>query len=1077
MPLFLNACSSLHTLSRHLCGCLQAQQKNVFAPHYLITQTEGMNNWLKLQLAEEMGIAANCQFLTPSDLIHRVYLLLGGREETVLSLDNICWLLYKILGDKDFENRFPFVSAYYQNSGPDKDVKRLALAEKMADLFDQYQIYRPEMMRQWNQFRPAEVDQDEWQQYLWAAAREASNEGLPDKTRMADYILDALKDNNDNASRLHWLKTRMPELHLFGLSIFTEYHLHLLHELSSVLDVHFHMLNPAPGIYWFEDRNEKQLAAMRARGVKGTDEMLTGHPLLTGWGKVLQDTYRMFFRYDAFLNSYEELPEEEPSSNSLLQKIQNDIYRAAAEDRHPVTETCLADGSLTINSCHTAAREVEVLYNYLVHLVDARKATISPRDIVVMVSDINAYEPYIRAVFDNAPYPFRYNIADATFAEGDNLLEALHAVLSISEESFQAERVMQLLELSYIRRRFGIGNPTKLRYLVNAANIRFGMDGHPEDDTRFVSWRYGLKRIMFGLCMSGEEGYEDHEDYFYPLDILEGGEAQDAIKFCHFAEALMRSVERRKKPLDMQGWSAYVREVMRHLVFHPDEDADEQYHFLEKQLEACNEVFQWMDEPVGYDVFSRRFLQKLSHADKSKLYASGGITFCSLIPMRSIPFKVVAMLGLGFENFPRRDRNPSFNLMLEAPRPGDRSVKENDKHLFLETLLSARQFLYISYLGSSKKDNTDLPPSVLVDELLDYIEQGMNADEGEKMRKQFVTRHPLHGFSHRYNNGTGNLYCYRRKDSAMIDLFNGKTEDPVAEDGKKQLTLQGLIKFLQHPVAGYYNKRLGIYYNDDSEESGNLLPETELFALDHLQQWSFKNQLLHCDEAGIAALEKRSRRTGLLPLSNMATHVLKEVEELVKPVRPLYGDCVKGCLPRSVAFEIELDNGILLKGNLEAVLDRKVVEVSWSKSELKHMLGAYVRLLAGAAAGELDSVEVVSASQNTVYKSRSVSAADAISRLQNLVKIYERGCQEMLPFCVKVTDHITYNKLKVEDEEGFVKMFDGWVDHFKKPCDDPYLLNAYSQHAFHADGAFEQYKALHTEMVLPVLMTFDGFEG
>lgn len=1077
MPLFLNACSSLHTLSRHLCDRLQAQQKNVFAPHYLITQTEGMNNWLKLQLAEEMGIAANCQFLTPSDLIHRVYLLLGGREETVLSPDNLCWLLYKILGDTAFESRFPFVSAYYQNSGADKDVKRLALAEKMADLFDQYQIYRPEMMRQWNQFRPAEVDQDEWQQYLWAAAREATNEGLPDKTRMADFILEALKDRGDNASKLHWLKTRMPELHLFGLSIFTEYHLHLLHELSNVVDVHFHMLNPAPGIYWFEDRNEKQLAAMRARGVKGTDEMLTGHPLLTGWGKVLQDTYRMFFRYDAFLNSYEELPEEEPSANSLLQKIQNDIYRAAAEDRHPVTEKCLADGSLTINSCHTAAREVEVLYNYLVHLVDARKATISPRDIVVMVSDINAYEPYIRAVFDNAPYAFRYNIADATFAEGDNLLEALQSVLSISEESFQAERVMQLLELSYIRRRFGIGNPAKLRYLVNAANIRFGMDGRPEDDTRFISWRYGLKRIMFGLCMSGEEGYEDHEDYFYPLDILEGGEAQDAIKFCHFAEALMRSVERRKKPLDMQGWSAYVREVLRHLVYHPDEDADEQYHFLEKQLEACNEVFQWMDEPVGYDVFSRRFLQKLSHADKSKLYASGGITFCSLIPMRSIPFKVVAMLGLGFENFPRRDRNPSFNLMLEEPRPGDRSVKENDKHLFLETLLSAREYLYISYLGSSKKDNTDLPPSVLVDELLDYIEQGMNAEEGEKMRKQFVTRHPLHGFSHRYNNGSPSLYCYRRQATATISLKGKDTAAPEAENDKKQLDLQRLIKFLQHPVAGYYNHCLGIYYNDDSSESGSLLPETELFALDHLQQWSFKNQLLHCDEAGIEELDRKSRRTGTLPLSNMATHVLQAVEELVEPVRPLYASCVADGLPRTVPFELELSDGLLLKGNLESVLGEKAIEVCWSKKELKHLLAAYVRLLAGVGAGVIQQVEVISATQETVYRSRPLTVEEAKKRLLALTRLYEKGKQELLPFCVDLAVRALEEKKGVNDGAALVKLIDGWMNHFEHPCSDQYLIREHAQGRFDKDDCFDKFQELLAQIIMPVQLSFDGYGG
>lgn len=1042
----------------------------MFAPHYLVTQTEGMNNWLKLRLAEELGIAANCKCLTPSDLIHRIYTYLGGQEEKALAPENLSWLLFKVLGQKDFEVRFPLIAAYYQNSGADKDVKRLALAEKMADLFDQYQIYRPEMMRQWNQFRPAEVDKDEWQQYLWAAARASTSENLPDKTRMADFILSHLSQNGESIA---YLKRRMPEIHLFGLSIFTEYHLHILHELSRVIDVHFHMLNPAPGIYWFEDRNEKQLAALRARGVKGTEEMMAGHPLLTGWGKVLQDTYKMFFRYDAFLNSYNELPEETPPANTLLQKIQHDIYHTAVDDRQPITKDCCSDGSLTINSCHTIAREVEVLYNYLVHLVDERKASISPRDIVVMVSDINAYEPYIRAVFDHAPYPFRYNVADASFAEGDNLLEALHAVLSISEESFQAERVMQLLELTPIRRRFGIGNPTKLRYLVNAANIRFGIDGRPEDDTRFVSWRYGLKRIMFGLCMSGEAGYEDHEDYFYPLDILEGGEAQDAIKFCHFAEALMASVEARKKALDLAGWVGYVREVLRHLVHHPDEDTDELYATLEKHLSNCLDAHELMDEPIGYDVFSRSFLQNLSHANRSKRYASGGITFCSLIPMRSIPFKVVAMLGLGFENFPRRDRNPSFNLMLEAPRPGDRSVKENDKHLFLETLLSAREFLYISYLGNSKKDNTPLPPSVLVDELLDYIEQGL--EDGEEIRKNFVTRHPLHGFSHRYNNGTPALYCYRRQATAVIPLAaRALVKDDVAAT-KEELPLRSLIKFLQHPIEAYYNQRLGIYYND-TDEKGNLLPETELFALDHLQKWNYKNQLLHADETGIEELDQRNRRTGSLPLSNMATHVLQEVEELVKPIRPLYQDCVQDALPERKELNITLPDGVVLKGNLESVLDHKAVVVCWSKRELKQVLAAYVSYLAGVAAGEIATMEVISAKNKSVYQSRPVTREDALNRLQKLVRLYAQGQQELLPFCVELAAKAMKEKKGIPDGEALCRVLSKWVNDYEYPCEDAYLIREFEQGAFETETAFPQFQSLLADIVMPVQMTFSGFE-
>jgi len=1072
MPLYFNASSALDVLSKKLCSHLNKPGKSVFAPHYIVTQTEGMNNWLKLRLAEELGIAANCHFLTPSDIVYRIYFLLGGKEENVLSANNLCWLLYKILGNKNFESRFPLIAAYYQSSGADKDVKRLALAEKMADLFDQYQIYRPQMMRQWNQYKPQEVDNAEWQCYLWAAAKEAAQGGLPDKTRVADFILQAIKGNEENCKTL---RTRMPEVHLFGLSIFTEYHLHLLHELSEIIEVHFHMLNPAPGIYWFEDRSEKQLASLRQKGID-CDKLngVMGHPLLTGWGRVLQDTYKMFFRYEAFLNAYNELEETEPQPRSLLQKIQHDIYRAATDERHAITQHCLKDGSLTINSCHTVAREVEVLYNYLVHLIDQRGAKLSPRDIVVMVSDVNAYGPYIRAVFDNAPYHFRYNIADETFAEGDNLLEALHAVLSISEESFQAERVMQLLELSYVRKRFGIHNPARLRYLVDAANIRFGLDGRPEDDTRFVSWRYGLKRIMYGICMSGEEGYEDHEDYFYPLDILEGSEAQDAVKFCYFAEVLMTLIAQRQKARDIAGWVAYVSDVLRQLVFLPEETADEQYAILEKQLSDYNAVNDWMDEPVGYDVFSRSFLQTLSHATRSGLYASGGITFCSLIPMRSIPFKVVAMLGLGFENFPRRDHNPSFNLMLKEPKPGDRSVKENDKHLFLETLLSAREFLYISYLGQSNKDNTPLPPSALVDELLDYIEQGVEEEElASGCRDVLVTVHPLHGFSHRYNSTEEKLYCYRRQATAVLDFSRLKEAADASE--LTEIHLGELIKFFENPVKAYYNHKLHIYYKNDDKDGGNLLAETELFNLDHLQQWSFKNELLFAnDAAALEELQQKSLRTGRLPLANMASHVFSEIKELVAPVRALYEGCLDGCLPQAKPLEIKLRDGLLLTGTLENVLNEKAVAVCWSKSELKHLMAAYINYLAGVAAGFIKKLEVISSAQETVYESVPVSPEMAKAALEKLVALYQKGREELAPFCVGLAEKFLKKKPEARDEENLREVLEKWVTDYQYPCDDAYILREYENGLFEKEGAFAQYMALHEAIVEPALAAFPG---
>ncbi|WP_315820740.1 exodeoxyribonuclease V subunit gamma [Paraflavitalea speifideaquila] len=375
-----------------------------------------------------------------------------------------------------------------------------------------------------------------------------AGDALPDKTMVSTWILDKLKEPATRAQ----LTARLPRLQLFGLSIITAYHVQILFELSSIIDVHFYFINPAPLVYWFEDRSEKQLANWRQKGYKQVEGNMIGNTLLTSWGRVVQDSFALFFQHDEFLNAYDDIGILPPVPDNLLHKIQHDIFNAATTSRNPLTQADLTDGSIHINACYTVAREVEVLYNYLVHLIDKRKETLSPRDIVVMVSDIDSYAPYIKAVFSNAPYQFRFTIADESYSESDNIFTALHTILLLNEENFKAEAILQLLDSSLIRKRFGLTDLGRIRQVVDAANIRFGLDGRKDDDTHLVSWEYGIKRIMFGICMSGDMVYTAGTDRFYPLDLLEGSEAQEIIRFCHFAEILMDAIRQRKAPALLQ---------------------------------------------------------------------------------------------------------------------------------------------------------------------------------------------------------------------------------------------------------------------------------------------------------------------------------------------------------------------------------------------------------------------------------------------------------------------------------------------------------------------------------------------
>jgi exodeoxyribonuclease V gamma subunit len=1051
MALFLKVSNSLESLATGLSKNFSMNRAPIFEPNYIITQTEGMNNWLKLQLAAHLGIAANIRFLKPTDLIHHLYRLLNGPFTETLSRENLNWLLYQLLGEKQFIGKFPDIADYYQNDLPSKERRRMALAEKIADLFDQYQIYRPEMIREWNRTPINSVPAGEWQQYLWVKASMKVGNALPDKTMIASYILDELADQEQQEQ----LTNRLPAIHFFGLSIITSYHIQILFELSSYIDVHFHLLNPAPSVYWLEDRSEKQLARWRQKGMAVAGSAM-GNALLTGWGGVIRTIFSQFFQHDEFLNAYEEVGIVSPEPDSLLHKIQLDIFSAATTNRQPLLAKDITDDSIHINACYTIAREVEVLYNYLVHLVDKKGAALSPMDIVVMVSDIDAYAPYIKAVFNNAPYRFPYTIADESYSAGDNIFTALTSILLLNEENCTAEEVLQLLDSSYIRKRFGISDLARIRQVVDAASIRFGIQGNKEDDTYLVSWRYGLGRIMYGICMSGGERYGHDDEALYPLDIVEGTEAFSIVRFVHFAEVLIASIEERKKNRPLADWVRYIESLVHNMIVEPGEEPDEQYSMLMRQLAGLNLANEYIDETISFEVIVHSLLQELEHAKRTSLFAGGGVTFCSLIPMRSIPFPVVAMLGLNYDKFPRREKSISFNLMERSPQKGDRNVKENDKHLFLETVLAAKAYLYLSYIGQNPNDNSELPPSALIDELIDYIEAG--AEEPDMVREWLITRQPLQGFSRKYTQDDERLYSYL--DHGIIPAKPLVLPDKQTEALRfEEISLDDLTRFFDNPFKTYYNKVLGIYYDNDQ----TLLPDTELFDLDNLQQWSLKKQVLPA--SGAAVLEEQLLKTGQLPLKNMGRVLLQEIEKEVAPVRNLYTNYVKDQEEQVLPLEIAIGNS-LLTGTLRPVFGNNLLFVSWSKNETRYLIEAYIRYLAGAAAGLLSGVTFLSGNKLELFKGGPVSAEEATRRLTGLIAIYKEGFTNMAPWYRSF--QVDADKVEGLTMESFLKIVEQSLNNFKFRCDDPYIMAEYNKGFFEDERKMPAFKAICQQIIVPL---------
>lgn len=1065
MSFQLKVSNALDSLAADMGSLLKDAKGNIFMPHYIVTQTEGMNIWLKQQLAHQLGIAANIDFKKPNELILKIYQLLGGVFIETLSRESLVWFLYQLMGQRDFIARYPVQAAYFNVNGPEKDLKRMGLAEKIADLFDQYQIYRPELIKEWNK-QDEKTPNLDWQAFLWVKARRLSSLELPDKTFISDYILEQLK----HPERCERLRSRLPAVYLFGLSIITRYHMDILSEVARVTEVYFYLLNPAPEIYWQDDKNARDVAIWRQRGAADTATQILGNNLLTSWGKVLQNTFRLLFRNEDLINNYETIGVQEPVSQTLLGKIQYDIFNNLTDERSVITPEDIHDESLTIQSNYTVVREVESLYHYLVHLVDVRREQLSPRDIVVMVSDIDAYAPYIKAVFDNAAYTFRYKIADVSLTQGDNIYSALQQVLQMNEINFTAEAVMQLLDSAFIRKRFRITDADRLRALVQAANIRFGTTGRPEDETFLVSWQYGLKRMMLGLCMSGGNAYDEGSDLLYPLDLAEGGEAWEIIRFCHFVEVLISSIESRKRPRPIGEWVRYVEQVMMDLVFLPEDEPNEDFSKLTDRLRRYNELAELMDESVDYEIFAHNIVAALESESRTALFVNDGITFCSLIPMRSIPFKVVAMLGMDHDKFPRKEKAVNFNLITRKHELGDRNIKDNDKHLFLETVLSAKSYLYISYLGKSISDNTDKPASILVEELISYIRSGLPEDTD--IAPVMITHQPLHSFSSRYNKDNPKLYRYADAGTGVISNIFNPDKTPAVPDFS-EIRFNDIVSFFKNSIKTFYNKTLGIYYGQDEI----LLQATELFELGSLEQWSLKNALLQVqEEADLPQLRHQFVRKGSLPLKNIGAAISGKLYDEVNPTIRLLRRETKALPEERKSFTLSLGDH-LITGNISSLYDGKIVQLCWSSNTIRYMIEAYLYTLAGIATGLVhDLVLINGKNESNIYPGNiyNITPTEARNRLQAIVDFYKKGLQQKVIFA----DHF-YKDLKaihnIEDM-GLRLMLEKKISNTLYPFDDPYILKESALGLFDQVGIAAGLTAAASLVITPLKQVFPTYE-
>ena len=1013
-----------------------------FAPELIVVQGRGMERWLAMQLAERFGIWANPEFLYPHGMVERILRAVLSRPETeddAFAPETLQWTIAGLLPDLLERPDFAPIASYL--AGDDPGRMRIQLSQRIAATFSNYLTYRPEMILDWECDEAGEGD---WQAQLWrSVVAQQGGDHLAARAREAGVALESIE------GPVAGLPDRVS---VFGVSALPPLYLSLLSGVSRLMDTHLFVLSPSRE-YWADIRSPREQHAIEGRAPEVDPELLhleSGHPLLGSLGRLGREFQQTLVETGDGEQGEERYAASSEPAGSMLATLQDDMlhlrHRGAPEAEVEALALDPGDESFRLHACHSPMREVEVLRDELLACFEA-DPTLEPRDVIVMTPDIEAYTPFIEAVFDaggrdtdvtrgeglgrregEIPHRIADRGPDATSA----VAEVLRRGLDLLEGRFKAAEVSDLLGIESVREKLELeaDDLEPLRAWMAESGIRWGVDAAHrvslEQPARSENtWRFGIDRLLLGYASP------DTQDVLFggvlPLAGVEGRSAERLGRLLDLCEKLFHYREIVKAPRTPGAWRDTLVDLLRELVTRNDDNAHEHALVCDvlARVARSAEVGGFEGE-IPLASMREQIELGLEQARRPTRFLTGGVTFCQLVPMRSIPFRVVCLLGMNDESFPRIRRPLGFDWIARARRPGDRSTRDDDHYLFLEALLSARERLVISYVGQSIRDGSSLPPSVVVSELLDVLGESFEAprradeDARDAIRRALVTEHPLQPFSPRYFGAKASegLFSYsalhldaarrlegeRQARAPLVATPLVEPEPGPDESPAREVALDDLVAFFRNPVKHFLQHRLALRVADEEEE----IPERESAELAGLERWRVGSEMLGRTLAGETreAIHRSLRAAGALPLGASGRvqfeGIAVEVDAIARRARLARGG------EKSEMLEVDLAiDDTRIRGRLTGLWPGGLVEASYTRIGGSAELGLWVRHLcldlvrkttedAGANAAESFLFgRVASGAGAAGVKLAPVDDAKAI--LSQLLAIHRLGHSEPLP--------------------------------------------------------------------------------
>ena len=1024
MPIRIHSSNRVEKLQHSLCYELTSQPlTNPLAGEVILVPTFAMSRWLNLRVAQHLGVATNIEYPMPAAWLWKIaeQVIEDIPARDPLAAESMTWNIFSMLPLLTHKAELAELNQYL--IGDDSGIKRWQLSVRIAEVFDRYQQYRPDVIHEWSAGKISD-----WQAILW----QTLIEDLHGEHRVGviSRLIDRLGSSNPGVN--------LPErISLFAISSLPPLTLEVLLALSRHIDICYYLHSPS-NQYFADLKSHRSLAKL---GLSRPDEVKyydTGNELLASWGNQAKSMQTLLLQQD-YLVAQETESYCPPGNTRLLHSIQQNIFDLGATQINTQ-----ADDSISIHVCHSAMRECQVLYDQLLKIL-SDNPQLNAEDILVMVPEVSRYAPYIEAVFgyeDNTERPYlAWNLSDISIIDEHPLIQSFLQLLQLPNSRFEISEIMSLLEIPQIARQFELDEVAISDVLewIEASNVRWGIDDKFKNEINQAAtiqntWLQARQRLFAGYALGDVRIWNN----IAPLRHIDSNVAVNIGRFLNLFERLDYWRKQLQKSAGATEWVALLNQLMADFYtgLEPGEDY---FQEIRDGIDALNLAG---DCDMSSSLVRHWMQNQLGRQQRQGRLFSGGVTFCGMRPMRNLPFQVICLLGMNDNAFPRRPVSYDFDYLNRQHRFGDPSSADEDRYLMLETLLCARHTFYLSYTGRSLKDNSECQPSVLISEFIDFID---SQSDHIKLSDELVHLHPMQAFS--ADNFIAPMISYDAswcdvarivRDSKQALKARGwpRKIKPVTEDERNEIDLRNLQRFLAHPIKYFFNTRLKVYFERNDE-----IDNDESFSLDALAAWQVKARLSADILKGQSDSYKVLRAEGLLPHGAAGSIEYEIIHR--KQLAWLEQLGIFSTLPNeSFSVNIEMDDRHYLYGEIANYYPGKGL-MHYSASRLKGaaLLKLWIDHLCLCATGRLsdsDSSYLIASDQTVTFN--KLEPKHALISLLEYCQLFDKGQYEILPVFPKSSYAFA---LQPESDKALKKALEAWYSHRFNPVkgdeDDDYI--------------------------------------